>query len=163
MKAAARQYQETPAEMVATVLGMIRGQFYGDLPEEKWFKDRAFVKKNVVLWPATWLNARGLTLAPERYQAILVEKIIDLKRHATGPIRNPSGYLMRCLQDHFSHNEDKLHDEAKAFTASVSRVVSGLSAAPRLDPVAALATAAAVITPKRRQQGGPKGQGEFGL
>lgn len=160
---AVRQNQATPAEMVETLMGMIRGQFYGDLPADKWFADRAFVKKNVVLWPATWLNARGLTLAPERYQAILVEKINDLKRHATGTIRNPSGYLMRCLQDHFAHHEDELHDEAKAFTASVERAIGTLRTAPAADAVAALATAAAVIAPKRRQQGGPKGQGEFGL
>lgn len=156
-----RPKQETPAEMVGTLMGMIRGQFYGDLPEDKWFKDRAFVKKNVVLWPATWLNARGLTLPPERYQAILVEKLIDLKRHATGTIHNPSGYLMRCLQDHFRHHEDELHDEAKAFTASVDRTMGKLRTAPSADPVAALATAAAVIAPKRRQQGGPKGQGNL--
>lgn len=144
--------------MVESLMTMIRGQFYGDLPPEKWFKDRAFVKKNVVLWPATWLNARGLTLAPEKYEEIIVKKLIDLRQHA-GLIQNPSGYLMCCLQDHFRHNEDALHDEAKAFTNSVANAVSKLSTAPAADPVAALATAASVIAPKRRQQGGDKKQG----
>jgi hypothetical protein len=160
-----RPEQETPATMVADLLQMIRGQFYGDLPTEQWFKDRAFMTKNVVLWPATWLNERGLTLAPSRYQQILVEKINDAKRNATAAIYRPTGYLMKCVQDHFRHHEDELHDEAKAFTASVERAVGQLSAAPAADPVAAMATAAEVLQPKRRVVGQVKsrGQGEFSL
>ena len=44
-----RPKQETPAEMVEELMQMIRGQFYHELPDSKWFSDRAFMKKNVVL------------------------------------------------------------------------------------------------------------------
>lgn len=156
-----RPNQETPSEMVESLMTMIHGQFYADLPVEKWYKDRLFLQRNVVLWPATWLNARGLTIAPERYQEIIVEKIVDLKRHASGVIRNPSGYLMKCLQDHFKHHEQALHDETKAFTRSVESAVAVAKAAPQADPVSAMATAAALIHPKRRVQGAPKDQREL--
>src|SRR5205814_2034999 len=134
-----RPKQETPAEMVEELMEMIRGQFYQDLPESKWFSDRAFMKKNVVLWPATWLNGRGFTVSPAAYRQTFIDKINDLKRHATGPIKYPTGYLMKCIQDHFRHNEDRLHDEAKAATTAVAAALGKASAAPQIDQVATMA------------------------
>jgi hypothetical protein len=151
--ALARPKQETPAARVADVMRMIRGQWYADLPEKKWFQDEAFVMRNVVLWPASWLNKRGLTLPPERYFAIIIDKLNDVKRNtAQATLKSPAGYLMRCLQDHFAHNEDAIHDEAKNFSAKVNLALSRATAAPVADHVARMGEAYEIAALGRKRK-----------
>lgn len=151
-----RPRQETPAEIVGELLGVIRGQFYGDTEARRWFQDQHFIKRNVVLWPAAWLDKRGVTLAPERYRALLLEIFQGVKRHGeTGAVRYWPGYLMKCVQEHFRHNEDAIYDEAKAVRTQVESAMRaiqrGRDATPASDPIRVLAQTRAVLQSGRRR------------
>jgi hypothetical protein len=170
-----RPKQETPEATVNELLLMIKGQFYdGQLAEDKFYKDRPFLKKRVVMHLASWLDRKGFTLPPERYREIFLHVLNDAKtfvgakRDGTGTdrvIHNPTGFLMVCLQKHLKVNEDKYHDEAKGVTLQVQAALTKASAAPQIDQVATMAAAAALITPKRRVCTKPNsnGQVEFNL
>lgn len=129
-----RPRQELPGDLVADILGVIRGQFYGDLPPKKFFQDRRLLLSWVVLWPATWLRQRGWTLKPGRYKAILLEIFQDVKRHGdTGQVEFWPRYLAHCVQTWFRHNEDEVHKEAVSLQMSIERA---LTAFTRAQPVA---------------------------
>ena len=53
--------QPTPSEMTGSLLEFLRVKFYNQPGDEKRFaQDRSRLLKWVVLWPASWLNARGV-------------------------------------------------------------------------------------------------------
>lgn len=145
-------------ELAEAVLAKIRGQWYGPRPADDlrrptpddWWKDRSFILNRVVLWPASWLNKRGLTLATERYFEIVITKLNDVHaKHEQESFTYLPGYLMKCMQDHFKHHGDKIHDEAKSFTAAVEAAIGTAKAAPAADPIRAMDAARAFVSTKR--------------
>ncbi|MEK9754480.1 MAG: hypothetical protein VW338_14900 [Rhodospirillaceae bacterium] len=111
-----------------TLLGVIRNQFYGD-DRDRWFADQHFIRKNVVLWPATWFDERAVTIQPGRYKALLLEILTKIKHHGdTGNIRFLPGYLMKCVQDHFRHNGEAIYNEAKALRTKLDRALWAVQA-----------------------------------
>ncbi|MEY4375705.1 MAG: hypothetical protein RJB26_255, partial [Pseudomonadota bacterium] len=85
-RAPQRNAEQTPAELVAELLRVIRQQFYPDsLTEDKraqkrWFQDQHLIKSWVVLWPAGWLHERGVWLPPERYRQALLDILTEVKQ-----------------------------------------------------------------------------------
>jgi len=149
-KKAERLKQQTPAEMVGSLMGAVRSNFYGEIPE-KWFADQHFIKRNVVLWPANWLNEKGVTLPPERYKAIMLALFVEIKVNATGPLKYPPGFLMKCVQDHFRIQGEKYYDEGKTIRSKADLALLSAINAPRAaDPVAALADAHRILTGHKR-------------
>ena len=67
--------------MVAELLEMIRTQFYGDANGHTWGRDQHYIRREVVLWPASWLSKRGVALPLAKYRSLLVEKLVDVKRN----------------------------------------------------------------------------------
>jgi hypothetical protein len=163
-----RPAQQTPAELVAFLCQFIRAGFYRECPE-KWFADQHFIRKRVILWPATWLNDRGVTLSPGRYQDILVGIFTLIKQHGqTETVKYWPGYLLHCVQEHFKHHGDEIYEEAKALRSRLDNVVMGLERAkdakPALDPVAELARLQAAMTTATRKKKAPaKSQAQMSL
>ena len=157
-----RPRQSVPSEIVSDLLAVIRHQFYPDASlggdaAKQWFQDQAFIRTSVVLWPAAWLNKRGVTLKPERYKQLLLDIFNDIKRHgATGAIRYWPGYLVKCVQEHFRHHEDEIYDEAKQLRTQLERALGTAGAAVNRQPdaVTALAEAHRVLanTAKKRRR-----------
>lgn len=152
-----RRAQETPGEMVETLLGMIRGQFYGDRPAGEWFRDQNFIKREVVLWPASWLKKRGMVMDPVRYKMLIVEKLQDVKRNcAQGQFQYFPAYLARCIKDHFQHHEDTIYEECKALRGQLAAVVSKLRpTASGPDLVDSLCAARAVLKAGQKAKAKP--------
>ena len=112
--------QSTPDELIQDLLGVIRSQFYADAGPKKWAQDLSFVRKHVVLWPASWLNSRGVTLRPDRYRDLVLGVLNEVKRHGqTGAVRYWPGYLKHCLQEHFRHHGDEVYAEAKSMRTTL--------------------------------------------
>jgi hypothetical protein len=68
-----------------------------------------------VTWPATWLGRRALTCSPLRYQSLILERLEAIAAHGD-PGRYGAyfpTYLLKCLQDWFSHHGDELYEELK--------------------------------------------------
>lgn len=137
-----RPKQSVPAEIKNDLLGAIRGSFYGDASDKQWHQDKRFILINVVLWPASYLNSRGVTLPPERYKAIILEVFNGIKRHgSTEAVHFWPGYLKHCLQTHFRLHGEEYYEEAKALRSSLASLVAKVGQVPTADPVRVLAEA----------------------
>ncbi|HYE32894.1 MAG TPA: hypothetical protein VEH27_15815 [Methylomirabilota bacterium] len=156
-----RPQQQTPAEIVNDLLAAIRNQFYADVPTKKWAQDSAFIRRNVVLWPASWLNNRGVTLPPARYKEIILGVLNEVKIHGrTAVVKYWPGYLKHCLQEHFKHQGERYYDEAKALRASIETALQMAgSATAKVDPITAMAEARRdLLKQPRRAPSKPKKQ-----
>lgn len=113
-----RAKQDVPGEMVSDLMGAIRSAFYAG--DGRWFKDQHFIRRQVVTWPAAWLNARGVTLTAGRYKEIVLGVLMGIKRHGqTEAVRYWPGYLKHCLQTHFKVNSEEIYEDGKAIRGKV--------------------------------------------
>jgi hypothetical protein len=140
-----RPKQELPAQIVADLMGAIRGAFYGDLPAKCWYVDQHFIRRNVVAWPASWLIGKGVTLPPQRYKEIVMGVLTTIKQHGnTGEVKYWPRYLMHCLQMHFKIHGDEIYGEGKAMRTRVENVMLAAKAGaakPPVDPIEVIAAA----------------------
>ncbi len=146
---APRLSQEAPEAMIARLLGLVRGQFCGDLTDKEWFQHRRFIQAKVLLWPAAFMRGKGFTVTAERYEAIMRAILAEIKTHATGePIRYWPGYLMKCVQDHWKHHWEEYYQEAKSVRAMAENTLLACrrSGAAEDRGVEALATAQRVLS-----------------
>lgn len=151
--------EQTPAELVAELMGVVRRQFYPDSlvedarAQKRWFQDSHLIKSWVVLWPAAWLEERGVWLSPERYRGALLEIFDEIKRHGdTGAVQSWPRYLAVCVQSRFKLRAEEFLAEGKAARDVVERVALGLAKPTKADAarrgadvVRALAEAKAVL------------------
>lgn len=154
-----RPKQHLPVDIVESLLACIGELFYPDrakTPAERkrWAQDRHWYRQRVITWAADWLNKRALTLKPERFKQLLLDKLTDLKRNTAQPIQNWPRYIVHCIQDHFRHNEDSIHAEAKATTVSIDHALDKARAAgasaQALDPIRVLAMAHQINKPRKK-------------
>lgn len=165
--------EQTPAELVDELMGVIRRQFYPDSltadarAQKRWFQEQHLIKSWVVLWPAGWLNERGVWLPPERYRQAILDILIEVKHHGdTGAVKNWPRYLATCVQTRFKIRAEEFLEEGKLARAVVERVSLGLgrpnqSAAARrgADLVKTLAAAKAVLSVKKKRFLEPQADG----
>lgn len=153
-----RPKQEVGVELVDDLMRVIRSQFCPDMDAKEWFKDHFhFIRKNVVMWPARFICGKGFTLPPERFKAILLGILNEVKAHGnTAAVKYWQFYLTTCVQRHFKLHWEEYYGEAKATRALAANALMGLG---RLrvergaDVVCALALAHRVASPGRRVRG----------
>lgn len=146
-----RAAQQTPAQMVESMMLLIHGQFYGDANAHTWCRDRNYIKTEVVLWPATWLKKRGMTVPASTYERLLVEKINDVKRNcAQAEFTYFPAYLAKCIKDHFQFHADELNEQAKSVRGPVAALLGGLKPGRSPDLVDALVAARDVLVCRKR-------------
>jgi hypothetical protein len=137
-----RPRQTVAVEIRNDLLNAIRNQFYQDAPADQFHKDKAFLLKNVVLWPAGYLDSRGVTLPPARYKAIVLDVINGIKQHGqTEVVKFWPGYLMRCVQSHFRIHGEDYYNEGKALRASLDKILKKAPQIPTADPIRVMAEA----------------------
>lgn len=157
-----RERQDMPQEIVGDLLGIIRGQFCGDLSDKAWFQNRRMFLR-VVTYPAGWLSKRGVTLAPTRYKEIVLGIFDGVKAHgSTGAIKHWPGYLLHCVQEHFRHHGDEIYEEAKAVRHSVERAMARLAPGEPENPTAVLAQVNSIVS-RRRPKAARKPENQLGL
>lgn len=157
-----RPKQELPADILADLLRSVRHQFCPDVPDKQWYKDQPFLRR-VLTWPASWFNKKGVTVSPERYREILIKEIfipIQQKGH-TSVVKYWPGYLLKCIQEHFSHHGETYYAEAKAMRAQTERALmafrpreGAVPPAPGPDPIETLAAAHRIL--KTHKHGGAR-------
>lgn len=140
MKPRADQQEQTPAELVAELLAVVRRQFYPDSlvddarAKKRWFQEQHLIRSWVVLWPAKWLDERGVWLPPEKYRQALLDIFDEVKRHGdTGAVKNWPRYLASCVQSRFGIRAEEFLEEGKVARAIVEKVALGLTAPRRAD------------------------------
>lgn len=153
----ARPRQSVAAEIRDDLLQAIRNQFYTDAAPGQFQKDRTFLLTRVVLWPAGYLDKRGVTLPPARYKAILLDVFNGIKAHGqTEAIKYWPGYLMHCVQTHFRIHGEEYYNEGKALRATLDKIIRKAPSIPTVDPVRLLAEAKNDLLKSSRTRRKPK-------
>jgi hypothetical protein len=151
-KPVARPKQITSQELLDNLLGFIRRKFYQDNPAS-FFKDRSRLLSWVVLYPATWLNYRAVTVPSTQYQELLEKVLMDTLRfgQATKVTYLPA-YLRQVVQTHFQHHGEELYEAAKSTRNMVEHAMltaGRIAPQPAQDPIRELAQAASLLKQKK--------------
>lgn len=114
------------------LLQSIRLRFYAPRPAD-YHRDRRWLL-HAVTWPATWLEQRGLTCSPQRYQTLIDERLHAIGAHGDPVLYSayfPS-YLLKCLQDWFNCHGDQLYDELKHIRNALDQLLASARFAERV-------------------------------
>jgi hypothetical protein len=114
------------------LLQSIRLRFYAPRAAD-YHRDRRWLL-HAVTWPATWLEQRGLTCSPQRYQTLIDERLHAIGAHGDPVLYSayfPS-YLLKCLQDWFNRHGDQLYDELKHIRNALDQLLASARFAERV-------------------------------
>jgi len=122
-----------PLDAVTTeLLHTIRLRFHLPRPAD-YPRDRRRLL-HALTWPATWLDERGLTCTPQRYQALIDQRLRAIAVHG-----NPAAYgayfptyLLKCIQDWFAHHGEQLYSELKHIRNALDQVLASARFAERV-------------------------------
>ena len=143
--------QPTPQELRDACLDFLQRKFYQGHAVD-FAKDRPRLLAWVVLWPAKWLNERGVTIPASRYQELFQTVIMDaLRLGDTGNITYLPAWLAKVIQSHFACHGDEIYAEAKSMRTLVEHtmLITGQMPHAAPDPVRELAAAAALLKPRK--------------
>lgn len=152
-----RPKQVTPLELRDQCLDFLQRKFYEGHPIT-FAKDRRRLLEWVVLWPAKWLDDRGVTITTDRYREIFMRVFMDALAFGTTKITYLPAYLAKTIQSHFDHHGDEYYEEAKsvrALTENALAITGKLAQVAPPDPVRDLAAAARLLKPKKVPQQSP--------
>jgi hypothetical protein len=147
--------QPTPGEVTDSCLGILRSKFYNGDGDEKCFQqDRSRLLAWVVLWPASWLNQRGVTIHGDAYREIFNKVFLQAAAHVESKVRYRPAYLKQVIQSHFRMHGEDYYDEAKRTRNLVEQTMMLIGTRPQAqaDPVKDMAAARDILTalkPKR--------------
>ena len=146
--------QATSQELTDDLLEFIQRKFYeGDVAG--FTKDKRRLLLWVVLWPATYLDERGVTLPGSRLKEIFMDTVmLALQQGNTGNIKYRPAWLGRVIQSHFKIHWDEIYQEAKSSRslADHALLVAGrLPVAPAADPTRQMAATARLLKGCKRK------------
>jgi len=143
--------QPTPQELTDGLLDFIHRKFY-DGDDDSFFKDRTRLLAWVVLWPATWLNQRAVTIHGDAYRSIFMKVMLQADSHRSERITYRPAWLRMVIQSHFKIHGEEYYEEAKSTRAIVEQTLLLVGKRPTSapDPVAQLALANQVLATRKR-------------
>lgn len=145
--------QPTPKELLDHLCDFIERKFYAGRPVD-FTKDRRRLLEWVILWPAAWLNQRGVTIPPDRYREIVERVMFDALAHGnTGQITYLPAWLAKVIQSHFACHGDEIYEQAKCMRNLVEHAAAALGklhVRQTPDPVFELAEARRLLIADRR-------------
>ena len=149
--------QPTSPELRDSCLGILRSKFYGHSPEEikAYNQDRSRLLEWVVLYPASWLNKRGVTIHGDAYRETFVKVFIQAAAHVESKVKYRPAYLRQVIQSHWAIHGEEYYEAAKTVRnmADHALFVAGQMRQNAPDPVAELAKAASLLkVPVRKKK-----------
>lgn len=156
-KNAPKVKQPTPQELTDSCLGLLRSKFYaGD--DKGFFQERRDLLREVVLYPAAWLDNRGITIHGDDYRRIFHEVFIQAAAHVTSKIKYRPAYLRQVIQSHLRLHGEKYYDDAKATRNTVEHALNllGQIKPVEADPVRQLSTARDILAVRKPKKAAAK-------
>lgn len=123
---------EPLATTTEALLLTIRQSFYSTRATD-YHRDRQRLLY-ALTWPAAWLDERGLTCAPQRYQSLIEERLRAIAAHGDCALYGayfPS-YLLKCLQDWFDRYGEELYSELKHIRNALDQLLASARFAERV-------------------------------
>jgi hypothetical protein len=139
--------QPTPKELTDSCLMLLRSKFYaGD--DKCFFQDRSHLLRWVVLWPATWLNKKGVTIHGDAYRDIFTKVFMNAAAHIESKVKYRPAYLRQVIQSHFKIHGERYYEDAKSIRNQVESVMLliGKTAPAQPDPVKEMSAARDLLT-----------------
>ena len=153
--------QPTPKEVTDACLEFLRRKFYQQPGDEKCFaQDRSRLLSWVVLWPAGWLNSRGVTIHGDAYREIFMKVFMQAAANVQSKVKYRPAYLRQVIQSHWRIHGEDYYEEAKTCRALVDHalLVAGQARVAAPDPVREMASARQILTsmkPKKAVEKSP--------
>lgn len=147
-----RARQQTTQEVRDALLELVQRKFY----EGDWVgfqKEQTDLLRWVILWPASWLNARGVSVPPERYREIVGRVLIDAAAFQRGKIKYRPAYLKHAVQSHFAHHGEEIYAAAKAVRTAAEHALATLWKLPVAQPERLVPEFAAAVRLLGRKKG----------
>jgi len=144
--------QPTPKELTDACLEFLRRKFYQQPGDEKCFaQDRSRLLSWVVLWPAGWLNSRGVTIHGDDYREIFMKVFMQAAANMQSKVKYRPAYLRQVIQSHWRIHGEDYYEEAKSTRNQVDHLLMmagqlAKQAAPAADPVREMASARQILT-----------------
>jgi hypothetical protein len=142
--------------MTDACLEFLRGKFYRD-DDRRFAQDRRKLLLWVVLWPASWLNERGVTIHGEAYKQIFFKVMLQADMHRAERIKYRPAWLKMVVQSHWRMHGEDYYEEAKSMRSVTEKLLlltGAAQAAP--DPVKDLAAARSILTAHTPKRTAPK-------
>lgn len=145
-----RPKQPTSQELLDSILDFLQRKFYEGDPIS-FRKDRSRLLAWVALWPASWLNKKGVSLPADRYREIFFQVFLEAKANGTEKITYRPAWLRHVIQTHFAHHGDEIYEQAKSVRNLVEHAVliAGKAAPSAPDPVRELAQASTLLKARK--------------
>lgn len=149
-----RPKQITSQELRDDLLRFVEQKFYpGEAVE--FAKDHSRLLQWVILWPASWLNQRGVTLPADRYREIFTKVFMQaVQLGATDKIRYRPAYMKMVIQSHFKIHGEEYYAEAKSARSLAEHALLSVGkvnvAAP--DPVREMAKANGLLAASKTRR-----------
>lgn len=136
------------------MLAVIHFRFFGSETPRRWAQEQGVIRQ-VITYPARYLEDRGVSLPEDRYRKLLVYILADIQRNIQNPagIRRMSYYLLHSVQEHMKHQGDRYYELAKtpkAASSHTKEVLAGLEIAEPITP--ALAQAHAILAARTQRR-----------
>ena len=152
--------QPTPKEVTDACLEFLRRTFYS-FPggDRAYFQQRRDLLRRVVLWPASWLDGKGVTIHGDAYREIFMKVFMQAAAHVESKIKYPPAYLAQVIQSHFKIHGEDYYEAAKATRNQVDHVMMmagqlAKQSAPAADPVREMANARQILNSGARKKTG---------
>lgn len=135
--------QPTPDDLVADLLDFLERKFYPG-HHLAFVKDKPRLLDWVVLWPATWLEKRGVTIPPAEYRSLFFQIFFDGLAHTDlEKIKYLPAWLRMVIRSHFDHHGEAIYQQAKSVRALAEHTLLtlGKMVTPTTDPIREMAAA----------------------
>ena len=149
--------QPLSEELTATLLDFLRRKFYTEPGDDKrFFQDHTRLLGWVVLWPAAWLNGRGVTLHGDAYREMFFKVFFQAAAHMESKARYRPAYLRHVIQSHFKIHGEEYLAEGKNIRniADHLLLIAGQARKPAPDPVREMANARQILTSLKPKNAG---------
>lgn len=150
-----RSKQPTPVELRDACLDFLRRKFYTSPGDAKCFaQDRSQLLGWVVLWPASWLNARGVTIHGDAYREIFMKVFMQAAAHVDSKVKYRPAHRRQVIQSHFKIHGEDYYEEAKSVRNQVEAIMLlvGKAGPKEADPVRELAAARDILNATNRKR-----------
>jgi hypothetical protein len=151
-----RLKQPAPQELTDALLDFLRRKFYTGAADAKCFaQDRSRLLAWVVLWPAAWLNGRGVTIHGDAYREIFFKVFFNADAHRSERIKYRPAWLRMVIQSHFKIHGEEYYEAAKSVRnlADHALLIAGQFKPAMADPVRDLANARRILTRRSPKNG----------
>ena len=135
--------QPVSDELRESLLDFLRRKFYqGKGDGLKFIQERSRLLSWVVLWPASYLDEKGVSIHGEKYREIFHKVFLQADSNRAEKITYRPAWLKEVIQSHFRIHGEEYLVEAKSVRSLVERTMlltGKLPSAAAADPVAELA------------------------